>query len=256
MSAGPARCWSPVPTARHPSGPRSTPVWSRPRRSTGRRSSPPRASARPDELHPVQRELAERGGSQCGYCTPGFVCSMAAEYYRADRTDGPATRRRTSTAQRVRPARPERQPVPLHRLPADPRRGVGARDQPDADDPLAGRRAAPAPPPGATRLDGPTRAAFAPTRRPRRRARAARRRTATPTVVAGCHRPRASRSTCAAPRPSYVVAVDRLPELRELAVEPTEVTDRRGAHAVRGRAPAWTARCRCSTRCGRSSRRG
>ncbi|TYL51486.1 xanthine dehydrogenase small subunit [Nocardioides sp. BGMRC 2183] len=37
------------------------------------------------DLHPVQRELAERGGSQCGYCTPGFVCSMAAEYYRAGR---------------------------------------------------------------------------------------------------------------------------------------------------------------------------
>ncbi len=37
------------------------------------------------DLHPVQRELAVRGGSQCGYCTPGFVCSMAAEYYRPDR---------------------------------------------------------------------------------------------------------------------------------------------------------------------------
>ncbi|CAM3297024.1 xanthine dehydrogenase small subunit [Occultella aeris] len=45
------------------------------------------------DLHPVQKEMAERGGSQCGYCTPGFVCSMAAEYYRPDRTpaqgDGP-----------------------------------------------------------------------------------------------------------------------------------------------------------------------
>ena len=39
----------------------------------------------PDRLHPVQKEMAERGGSQCGYCTPGFVCSMASEYYRADR---------------------------------------------------------------------------------------------------------------------------------------------------------------------------
>jgi xanthine dehydrogenase small subunit len=39
----------------------------------------------PDELHPVQREMAVRGGSQCGYCTPGFICSMAAEYYRPDR---------------------------------------------------------------------------------------------------------------------------------------------------------------------------
>src|SRR5690242_937242 len=39
----------------------------------------------PAALHPVQREMAVRGGSQCGYCTPGFVCSMAAEYYRSDR---------------------------------------------------------------------------------------------------------------------------------------------------------------------------
>ncbi|MBZ2199670.1 xanthine dehydrogenase small subunit [Occultella gossypii] len=41
------------------------------------------------DLHPVQKEMAERGGSQCGYCTPGFVCSMAAEYYRPDRTSDP-----------------------------------------------------------------------------------------------------------------------------------------------------------------------
>ena len=39
----------------------------------------------PGELHPVQQEMAVRGGSQCGYCTPGFICSMAAEYYRPDR---------------------------------------------------------------------------------------------------------------------------------------------------------------------------
>src|SRR5919107_908665 len=39
----------------------------------------------PAALHPVQREMADRGGSQCGYCTPGFVCSMAAEFYRPDR---------------------------------------------------------------------------------------------------------------------------------------------------------------------------
>ncbi len=39
----------------------------------------------PDDLHPVQYEMAVRGGSQCGYCTPGFVCSMAAEFYRAGR---------------------------------------------------------------------------------------------------------------------------------------------------------------------------
>ncbi|MGC4938763.1 xanthine dehydrogenase small subunit [Kribbella sp. DT2] len=37
-------------------------------------------------LHPVQQEMAVRGGSQCGFCTPGFICSMVAEYYRPART--------------------------------------------------------------------------------------------------------------------------------------------------------------------------
>lgn len=45
----------------------------------------PGAPGTPPTLHPVQEEMAVRGGSQCGYCTPGFVCSMAAEYYRPDR---------------------------------------------------------------------------------------------------------------------------------------------------------------------------
>ncbi|MFI7355785.1 xanthine dehydrogenase small subunit [Streptomyces avidinii] len=43
------------------------------------------SSGSPATLHPVQEEMAVRGGSQCGYCTPGFICSMAAEYYRPDR---------------------------------------------------------------------------------------------------------------------------------------------------------------------------
>ncbi|MEV0373612.1 FAD binding domain-containing protein [Streptomyces sp. NPDC050636] len=41
----------------------------------------------PPTLHPVQEEMAARGGSQCGYCTPGFICSMASEYYRPDRCE-------------------------------------------------------------------------------------------------------------------------------------------------------------------------
>ena len=33
----------------------------------------------------VQRAIAEGGGSQCGYCTPGFVMSLFAEQYRPGR---------------------------------------------------------------------------------------------------------------------------------------------------------------------------
>ena len=86
----------------------------------------------PGALHPVQREMAYRGGSQCGYCTPGFICSMAAEYYRPDRTpadpsgNGEAGGRPRARAERVRSACDEREPVPLHRVPPDPGRRLRA----------------------------------------------------------------------------------------------------------------------------------
>ena len=42
----------------------------------------------PEALHPTQAAMASGGGSQCGYCTPGFVASLAGEFYRPDRTPG------------------------------------------------------------------------------------------------------------------------------------------------------------------------
>jgi len=44
------------------------------------------ALAADGNLCDAQRALAASGGSQCGYCTPGFVMSLFAEQYRADRT--------------------------------------------------------------------------------------------------------------------------------------------------------------------------
>ncbi len=37
------------------------------------------------DLCEAQRAMASAGGSQCGYCTPGFVVSLFAEQYRRDR---------------------------------------------------------------------------------------------------------------------------------------------------------------------------
>ncbi|MFD6698449.1 MULTISPECIES: xanthine dehydrogenase small subunit [unclassified Microbacterium] len=113
----------------------------------------------PDDLHPVQAKLAEAGGSQCGYCTPGFACSMAGEYYRADRT--PADDAHGTDDDTCPVHDPEHGPngFDLHALSGNLCRCTGYRPirdaaytlgSPESDDPLQQRLARPAPEPVAT----------------------------------------------------------------------------------------------------------
>src|SRR5215471_13278370 len=44
------------------------------------------ALSRGENLSAVQQAMVDHGGSQCGYCTPGFVMSLFAEHYRPGRT--------------------------------------------------------------------------------------------------------------------------------------------------------------------------
>ncbi len=76
--------------------------------------------AAPDgTLHPVQAEMHCHHGSQCGFCTPGFIASMAAAHLNSD-TDHDTTLagnlcRCTGYAPIVRAARAaEPAPVPAH----------------------------------------------------------------------------------------------------------------------------------------------
>ena len=119
-------------------------------------------------LHPVQREMAARGGSQCGYCTPGFICSMAAEYYRpgrrpavSDQNRGPNEAGSSIGANGSGPDDEEHGPngFDLHALSGNLCRCTGYRPirdaayalgPPDADDPLLARLAEPAPAAAAT----------------------------------------------------------------------------------------------------------
>jgi xanthine dehydrogenase small subunit len=80
----------------------------------------------PGDLHPVQREMADRGGSQCGYCTPGFICSMAGEYYRSDRH--PTASGRAESAPEAEPGSDDRERDVLLHNESDP---LGPGSAPD-----------------------------------------------------------------------------------------------------------------------------
>jgi xanthine dehydrogenase small subunit len=171
-----------------------------------------------EALHPVQYEMAVRGGSQCGYCTPGFICSMAGEYYRPDRA------RETAPA---RPADAEHGPngFDLHALSGNLCRCTGYRPirdaayalgEPPQSDALAARSAQPVPAPVATRLrqDGLT---FT---RPATLAEAVEvlhERPAT-TVIAGCT-DHGVEVNLRGKRAEAVLAIDRLQELRGLSID-------------------------------------
>jgi len=172
----------------------------------------------PGALHPVQREMADRGGSQCGYCTPGFICSMAAEYYRPDRrpSDGSG-------------AEPDHGHGPngfdLHALSGNLCRCTGYRpirdaayalDGPPPDDPLLARLSAPPREPAATQLRYEGRSFV----RPETLAGALRLLHADPaaTVVAGSTDWGVEVNLRGA-RAESVIAIDRLPELRGLVVD-------------------------------------
>lgn len=178
----------------------------------------------PPTLHPVQQEMAVRGGSQCGYCTPGFICSMASEYYRSDRC---AHGDSADGADSAEHADAEHGPngFDLHSLSGNLCRCTGYRPirdaafavgEPTDEDPLAQRREQDPPAPVATEYaqDG---SAFL------------RKNTLAETLELLRERPEAvvvAGSTdygvevnIRSRRAECVVAIDRLPEMRELRVE-------------------------------------
>lgn len=164
-------------------------------------------------LHPVQREMAERGGSQCGYCTPGFVCAMAAEFYRPDRK-----------APAAHDAECGPNGFDLHALSGNLCRCTGYRPireaaealgPADPTDPLTQRASSAAPPAVATRVSTPEGDFLRPTDLADLLTRLA----ANPdaVLIAGATDAGVERNLRHT-RPGLLLAVDRLEELRTLHI--------------------------------------
>jgi xanthine dehydrogenase small subunit len=171
----------------------------------------------PAALHPVQKEMAIRGGSQCGFCTPGFVCSMAAEYYRSGRSTGEGDHEHGPNG------------FDLHSLSGNLCRCTGYRpirdaayalEDPTENDTLAVRRLSPPPAPAATGIVSGE-AEFV--------------RPASLDGVLGLLAERSDAQIVAGStdlgvqvnifgsRPPLTIAIDRLTELREFSFGPSEV---------------------------------
>ncbi len=185
----------------------------------------------PDDLHPVQRSLAEGGGSQCGYCTPGFACSMAGEFYRADRTPADAATDDPDAPEAIDDPHAHHGPngFDLHALSGNLCRCTGYRPirdaayglgMPDPEDPLAARQRHPAPAPVPTDvvIDG---VRFV---RPAALADALALLTGEPEaqLVAGATDWGVEVNLRAARAP-LVIAIERLPELRGLEIGDDEI---------------------------------
>ena len=161
-------------------GPRSTPASCRRPASPARRSITAEGLGQPGQLHPVQREMAAsrrlavrllHARASSARWPPSTTAPTAPTP--AERPTGARARPR-ARAERLRPARAQRQPVPVHRLPPDPRRRLRPRRPGRRPTRCSPGCAGPLPPPVATDIasePGPIR----PAGRPRRGARPARR---------------------------------------------------------------------------------
>ena len=171
----------------------------------------------PSELHPVQQEMAVRGGSQCGFCTPGFICSMAAEYYRPGRACGEGDHEHGANG------------FDLHALSGNLCRCTGYRpirdaayalDMPAENDALAVRRDTPPPAPASTGMVSPEGEFVRPASLDQALAVLGDRDDAV--VVAGST-DLGVQVNIFGDRPPLTIAIDRLEELREFSFGDDEV---------------------------------